>query len=139
MDIIRLRNQGLSQREISRKLGISRPTVRKYLEDPSRIGQYRCSRQRPGQLDPYISVIQDWIQEDPHYKATWIYDRLVPIGFAGSYEIVKRRVSRLKEEAQRVAYIRFETEPGRQAQVDFGEFQVEQPDGSVRKLGSSAI
>ncbi|SMD04872.1 Integrase core domain-containing protein [Desulfocicer vacuolatum DSM 3385] len=30
--------------------------------------------------------------------------------------------------------MRFETEPGHQAQVDFGEFQVEFPDGSVKKL-----
>ena len=26
------------------------------------------------------------------YKATWIYDHLRPMGFAGSYEIVKRAV-----------------------------------------------
>ena len=134
MDIVRLHNQGLSQRAIARVLGISRPTVRKYLEDPSRIGRYKRTQPRPSQLDPYADAIHSWIEEDAHYKATWIYDRLVPMGFTGSYEIVKRRVSRLKAEAQRVAYIRFETEPGRQAQVDFGEFQVEQPDGSVRKL-----
>lgn len=33
-----------------------------------------------------------------------------------------------------MAYMRFETEPGYQAQVDFGEFQVAKPDGSVTKL-----
>jgi hypothetical protein len=33
-----------------------------------------------------------------------------------------------------VAYMRFETEPGYQAQVDFGEFQVAKADGSVEKL-----
>jgi len=30
--------------------------------------------------------------------------------------------------------VRFETEPGQQAQVDFGEYQVSQPDGTVTKL-----
>lgn len=70
MDIVGLHNRGLSQRAIARKLGISRPTVRKYLEDPSRIGQYRRSRPRSSQLDPYADTIKSWIEEDPHYKAT---------------------------------------------------------------------
>jgi hypothetical protein len=30
--------------------------------------------------------------------------------------------------------MRFETDPGHQAQVDFGEFQVELPDGSIKEL-----
>lgn len=134
MDIIRLHNQGLSQRAIALKLGISRPTVKKYLDDPSRVGQYRCSKPRSSLLDPYSDVISSWIEEDPHYKATWIYDRLVSMGFTGSYEIVKRKVRSIKEQQQRIAYMRFETEPGYQAQVDFGEFQVEQPDGGIIKL-----
>jgi len=56
------------------------------------------------------------------------------MGFSDSYEIVKRKVSAIKAERQKIAYMRFETEPGYQGQVDFGEFQVEQADGSVKKL-----
>ncbi len=56
------------------------------------------------------------------------------MGFGGSYGIVKRKVRELKGEYQKVAYMRFETEPGYQAQVDFGEFQVVRADGTVRKL-----
>ena len=56
------------------------------------------------------------------------------MGFNGSYEIVKRKVGELKAERQKIAYMRFETEPGYQGQVDFGEFQVERADGSIKKL-----
>jgi len=42
-------------------------------------------------------------------------------------------VRSLKAEQSRKAYVRFETEPALQAQVDFGEFAVTQPDGSVKK------
>jgi hypothetical protein len=56
------------------------------------------------------------------------------MGFIGSYEIVKRKVRQIKENYHKVAYMRFETEPGYQAQVDFGEFQVAKPDGSIEKL-----
>ncbi len=56
------------------------------------------------------------------------------MGFSGSYEIVKRAVHAVKEERQRIAYMRFETEPGFQSQVDFGEFQVGNADGTILKL-----
>ncbi|MGB5424893.1 MAG: IS21 family transposase, partial [Desulfobacterales bacterium] len=84
--------------------------------------------------DPYSANIKAWIEEDSEYTAAWIYDRLGNMGFIGSYEIVKRRVRKIKENYHKVAYMRFETEPGYQAQVDFGEFQVLRPDGGVTKL-----
>jgi len=39
----------------------------------------------------------------------------------------------MKEERQRIAYMRFETEPGYQSQVDFGEFQFDRADGANGK------
>ena len=39
----------------------------------------------------------------------------------------------IRAEHQCKAYMRFETEPGVQTQVDFGEFAVEEPDGAVRR------
>ena len=134
LDIVTLHRQGLSQRAIARKLGVSRNTVKKYLDDPGHVFRQPAVRQRSSLLDPYIGNIQAWLEEDSYYRATLIYDRLSAMGFAGSYEIVKRKVRELKDEFQKVAYLRFETEPGYQAQVDFGEFQVEHADGRVEKL-----
>jgi transposase len=129
-----LSRKGLSQRKIARKLGISRNTVKKYLENPELSEARGRIRERKSLLDPYGDNIQAWLEEDMDYTAVWIYDRLSAMGFAGSYEIVKRKVAKLKAERQKIAYMRFETEPGYQGQVDFGEFQVERPDGSVKKL-----
>lgn len=133
LEIVTLKRQGLSERQISRRLGISRPTVRKYLANPSLVFSKNQLRNRKSQLDEYNENIRLLIKEDPYYRATWIYDQLVSLGFSGSYEIVKRRVKMYKEEERKIAYMRFETEPGRQAQVDFGEFQVQCSDGTVRK------
>jgi hypothetical protein len=44
---------------------------------------------------------------------------------------VKRKVRTLREKLVQKAYLAFESEPGRQAQVDFGEFQVQRLDGTV--------
>ncbi len=134
MDILMLHRKGLSQRKIARKLGISRNTVKKYLEDLELAGEHRRTRKRKSLLDPYKDNIKAWLEEDMDYTATWIYDRLSAMGFSGSYEIVKRKVSAIKAERQKIAYMRFETEPGCQGQVDFGEFQVEQAEGRVKKL-----
>jgi transposase len=133
MDIVALRRQGLSERQIAKRLGISRPTVHKYLEEPEACGRGRRPVVKASKLDPYEGNIRAWLSEDPEYKATWIYDHLKPLGYAGSYDPVKRKVHEIKEESQHIAYMRFESEPGCQAQVDFGEFQVVREDGSVVK------
>lgn len=133
MDIVALRRQGLSEREIARRLGMSRKTVHKYLEDPEAIERGRRPVERECKLDPYEGNLRAWLKEDPEYKATWIYDHLRPLGYTGGYDLVKLKVHELKEESQRIAYMRFETEPGCQAQVDFGEFQVAREDGTVGK------
>lgn len=134
MDILALQRKGLKQRAIARRLGISRNTVKKYIDNPGLALEPRRPGKRTSLLDPFIGNIGAWLDEDMGYRATWIYDRLTSMGFAGSYEIVKRKVREFKQECQKVAYMRFETEPGYQAQVDFGEFQVEYADGHVEKL-----
>lgn len=134
MDILTLYRKGLKQRAIARNLGISRNTVKKYIDNPQLVFEPFAGRLRTSKLDLFENNIKAWIEEDFEYRATWIYDRLFNMGFSGSYEIVKRKVRGLKAEHQKVAYMRFETEPGYQAQVDFGEFQVERADGGVDKL-----
>ncbi len=133
MDILLLNRRGLSQRAIARKLGISRNTVRKYLDPPDQIVNGIRYKKRNSLTDPYEDNILAWLDEDFEYRATWIYDRLRNMGFSGSYEIVKRKVREIKKERRQVAYMRFETEPGYQAQVDFGEFQVQRADGEIEK------
>jgi len=132
VDILYLHRQGLSQRQIAKRLGMSRHTVRRYIEHREQ-GLSRKPRKRKSKLDKYVATVQAWIDQDPEYKATWIYDNLQKQGFEGSYDIVKRKVRSLKTEHSRIAYRRFETEPGHQAQVDFGEFQLVHNDGTVRK------
>lgn len=114
-------------------MGISRNTVKKYLEDPDLAFAPAKKGERKSQLDPFIDNIDAWLKEDSEYSGTWIYDRLCNMGFSGSYEIVKRKVHELKEKMNHVAFMRFETEPGYQAQVDFGEFVVEHADLSSEK------
>ena len=133
LEIQNLHRQGLSDRQIARKLGINRRTVRKHLDHPEVINAPRKTAPSVSVVDEYRDRIAAYLEEDLDYRATWIYDRLTRGGYSGSYELVKRVVRTLKHEKSRKAYVRFETEPALQAQVDFGEFSVDQPDGTVRK------
>jgi transposase len=53
-------------------------------------------------------------------------------GFPGAMD--RQEVVTIQGERQRIAYMRFETEPGYQSQVDFGEFQFERGDGTIGKI-----
>jgi len=132
MEILALKREGLSDRKIARRLGIDRRTVKRYCNDPSVIGRSKA-RTRTSLLDPYKEQIGAWLDDDSYVSAQWIHSRLKGIGYAGSYERVKLFVRGQKEERGRIAYIRFETEPGQQAQVDFAEFVVDRNDGTQRK------
>jgi transposase len=133
LDIQLLHKQGLPISQIARRLGIDRRTVQKYIDHPELINQPRKAVSRPSKVDPFREQIKAYLEEDPHYRATTIYDRLKRGEYKGGYEIVKRAVRSQKAERCRRAYLRFETEPAQQAQVDFAEFAVELPDGSVKK------
>lgn len=134
MDIQYCLREGMSYRAIARTLGISPRTAKKYAEHPELINQPRQrGAARPGKLDAYKDILQAYIETDQGFQATVIYERLCRQGYTGSYETVKRAVRPLKQARHKRAYLRFETEPGAQAQVDFGEFQVQQADGSVKR------
>lgn len=122
MDIFVLKKKGLSKNAISRQTGLNWRTVDRYLTNSGERKPYNTSH-RESCLEPFYAVIDAWLDEDT-YTATWIYDRLKPMGYTGGYDPVKRYVRSVKEKLSLKAYVRFETEPGRQAQVDFGEFQV---------------
>lgn len=132
VDINYFHQQGLSYREIGQKVGRDRRTVKRYADHPELIGKVRKGADRPSKLDEFKPLIENWLKDDPKYKASWILDQLRKLGYAGGRTIVSDLVQTLKEENRRIAYIRFETEPGGQAQVDFGDFKVVLPDGSEK-------
>lgn len=132
MDIITMHHSGLSIRNISRALGIHRKTVKKHIE-VNDFPQYHKHKRSISILEPYKQIINDYLDQDD-YQGTWVFDRLKRIGYPGGYDTVKRYVSDIKEQKTRLAYIRFETEPGLQAQVDWGDFQVQEPDGKTSTI-----
>ena len=127
MDIYVMHRGGKSVRAMARELGLHRSTVKKHLNDPE-FPRYRKVLRKDTLLTPYEQTIRDFLEEDD-YKSTWILDRLRERGYRGGYDTVRRFVRPIRAQKIRLAYARFETEPGRQAQFDWADFQVTEPGG----------
>lgn len=130
VDILVLHKQGFTRTEIARQVGCDPRTVERYLADPSLLEKPRTRAKRGSLLDPYRPRLEEMARED--FQASTIFRQLRRAGYRGGYTLVKDAVQGIKEERQRLAYLRFETEPEAQAQVDFGDFQVVRPDGTPR-------
>jgi transposase len=84
----KLKQEGHSIREISRRTQISRQTVTKYVK-AEECPQYPKGVKRKSKLQPYKNYIRQRLQEGCH-KATRIFSELRQKGFLGSYATVAR-------------------------------------------------
>lgn len=104
---------------IATELSMHHDTVRRAIEAERFI--------RPGTqiratlLDPYKAFIAKVLDEHPRLRATRIHEMLAMRGYAGSV-IQVRRYLKATRPARPEAYLRLETMPGEQAQVDWGNF-----------------
>jgi transposase len=132
--------QGKSIQDIAIRLGLARNTVRKYLRHPELSTMPHARPNRRSKLDPFKEQIKQWIEEDHCYNCEAMLPRLLVMGYTGSLSVLKAFVHPLRPPAGgHYPVVRYETEPGKQVQFDWGEFKYEQ-EGVPRKLyGFTAI
>lgn len=126
-----LHHQGLNISQISRTTGHHRNTVRKYLTAHT-VPTPAPRRTRPSKLDPFREYIQQRISEYP-LSAPRICREIQEMGFDGKCTIVKDYIRSIRPQASVPAVLRYETKPGAQTQVDWGECGRIEDDGRVRK------
>ncbi|MCH9692349.1 MAG: IS21 family transposase [Gammaproteobacteria bacterium] len=115
-----LHRQGMSIRAIAKELGLSRNTVRRYLRSQVSDPSYGPRDIRPSKLDPYKPYIGKRIEAaKPHWiPATVLFQEIVAMDYQGKPGILKNYIRQFKpQDAEPV--VRFETDPGKQLQVDF--------------------
>jgi transposase len=127
-----LYNQGMSISAISRMTGYDRRTVKKYATATTPPVPKKRAK-RPSKLDPYKEYITQRLSEYP-LTATRIYREIQERGYTGKYSIVKDFVKTVRQGTGVPAVYRYETKPGVQAQVDWGECGHIEIDGAPRKL-----
>jgi transposase len=116
-----LSGQGLGSKRIARQLGVSRNTVRRYLA-----GATVGFQQRPGarRLDDHtLREVHDLFGTVAEGNAVVIQQELASRGIDVELRTLQRAVvvRRQEERAEVLATVRFETPPGQQMQIDFGE------------------
>lgn len=62
--IRQLRRNGDSIASIARKVGVSEPTVRKYLKMEDLSPRTPVRRRRPSVIDEWVPLIEQWLAED---------------------------------------------------------------------------
>lgn len=111
--------------EIGRLTGLDRKTVRTCLRKSEWI-PYRRAKAPGGLLTPHAA----WLAERApkvHFSARILFQELCASrGYTGGYDTVKVAVRPLRAEATVASLTqrRFETEPGQQAQADWGQVRV---------------
>ena len=126
-----LQAQGHTQIEIAELLGVCERTVRNYLKQRP---QARKSPNRASRLDPFKQVITDQLKENPSYNGELLFERIVRLGYPGGKTVMKAYIAKTRRRLAATAVQRFETEPGRQSQVDWKEFGKQVVDGRTTKL-----
>ncbi len=138
MKIYKLKEQGLTISAISRETGLDRKTIRKYLQrGKSSPLQMKERKRRSSKLDAFESILQHYINkpENQWPPATVIYEELVKKGYDGSLSLVQKWIKQYKQIHFPKVVIRYETEPGRQAQADWGEQKItDEKTGLTKKV-----
>lgn len=128
-----LEAKGKSIRAISRETGLSRNTVRKYLRAAG-IPERKPHPQRGSKLDPYKDIIQEMINSGI-FNCEVIYERIRDESYTGGRTILRDYVRPFRPRKQVLAVPRYETGPGRQAQVGWGEYTyIDEVTGEAHKL-----
>jgi len=125
--IIELRAQGKSIREIARITGQSRNNVCKYLRAPG-LPVAHARPKRGSILTPFQSYLDIRLREGGD-NAVVLLRELRPQGYSCGYTTVKTHLHPHRVTLQQTdrRTVRFETDPGFQAQVDFGQYSYLDP------------
>lgn len=122
--------EGLNHTALARKFGIHRRTIRRWIAagllerdldaDPPR---YRPRPPVPRKLDPFQPLILQRLKDFPELSAVRLLEEIRAGGYTGGYSQLRDYVRRVRPRPAPEPVIRFETDPGHQAQVDFAEFR----------------
>ena len=124
---------GFSIREIARRTGLSRNTIRKYLRSDTVEPKFQVP-DRPSKIDAFAEKLSGWLVTEQRKSrkdrrtAKQMHADLVKLGFDGSYERVAAFVRRWKGERQRAkqttdrgTFVPLVFEPGEAFQFDWSE------------------
>lgn len=125
MKIKILYKQGYSQRAIARELNISRNTVKRYLDSDTYEPKYKVRKPLESKLDPFKDYIKERIAKAHPVRLSGVvlFRELKELKYTGGITLVRDYIRNEVNCAEEKEIIRFETNPGKQMQVDWGQMR----------------
>ena len=123
---------GVSISEIARRTGRDRKTVRGVINGPL-IPATNKRLPKTRKIDPFVTYLERRIEHGV-LNAEKLYQEISRQGYTGTARSVRRFIQPRRTAKQAAATVRFETEPGQQAQVDWGSFGTIDHFGRQRRL-----
>jgi transposase len=121
--ILDLARQGLSVSAIARRTGYDRKTVRKYIDRGLEPPAYKPRGPGPSRTRPFEAYLRERLERFPELTGRRLHREIRELGFEGAYSTVTEFVRTLRPVPDKPFERRFETPPGKQAQVDFAFFK----------------
>ena len=123
--ILELHRQGLSVSAISERTGHDRKTVRKYIRRGLAAPKYKPREPRATIVAAFEGYLRERVAAWPQLTGARLLREIRELGYRGGKTAVNDFLREVRPPKVPGFEIRFETPPGRQAQVDFAEFRVE--------------
>jgi transposase len=122
--ILDLARQGLTVSAIARRTGHDRKTIRTYIARGLEPPAYKPREPAPSPLAPFEAFLRERVSRFPDLTGRRLWREVRDLGFVGGYSTVTDFLRTIRPPATPAFERRFETPPGRQAQVDFAHFRV---------------
>src|SRR5437879_13913906 len=123
----------MSIQAISQLTGWDRKTIRKYLLEPGGVPVYGPHRAQASKVDPFKPYLEERMRAGV-WNARVLLRELRERNYPGGYTILTHWLRPQRTAARTVAVRRFETPPGKQAQVDWGHLGTLEMEGQEQKL-----
>jgi transposase len=123
--ILDLHRQGLTVSAIARRTGLDRKTVAKYIERGLEPPRYGPRKPKASLVTPFEAFLRQRVAAFPDLTGSRLLREIRELGYAGGYTVLKDFLRTIRPKPLPPFERRFETPPGRQAQVDFAFFRTE--------------
>jgi transposase len=130
MKIKELAQSGKTAYAIGKKEKVSKNTAKKYMDGPVSKAERAV---RPSKLDRYKPLLQE-LMADGIYNCEVLLERISAGGYDGGISILKEYVHPFRPPKELPAVRRYETQPGEQAQMDWGICHYTDMDGVIHKV-----
>ncbi|WP_085521582.1 IS21 family transposase [Tuberibacillus sp. Marseille-P3662] len=124
--------KGWSITAISNETGFDPKTIRKYINQ-DQLPARKTSNNKQSKLDPFKDYLKKRIKEGTT-NCVVLFDEIQAMGYVGKMTILREFVRPFRQKPKKQATLRYETPPGKQAQMDWGHVGKFEVDGEDKEI-----